>query len=157
MNTIKSINSYKLFFITFVCAAVIFASCKSSDTQAFETAQLLGSNEAPPVTTKGSGTVEGNYNTKTKVITLNLKWSLGNPGDTTTMGHIHQGAVGVSGPVFIPFTNLPSGSTDQQFNFTSQPLTGEQEADLMAGSYYVNVHSNTYPGGELRAQLVLKK
>lgn len=156
MNAIKFINSYKLFFITMVCAAVLFTSCNSSDTQAFETAQLTGANQAPPVTTKGSGTVEGNYNAKTKVITLDLKWSLGNTADTTIMGHIHKGAVGVSGPVVIPFTGLPSGATDQQFNFTSQPLTTEQETDLKAGNYYVNLHSNTDPGGELRAQLILK-
>lgn len=156
MNTIKLINSYKLFFITVVCAAVLFTSCNNSDTQAFETAQLSGSNEAPPVTTTGSGTVEGNYNTKTKVITLNLKWSLGNPGDTTTMGHIHKGAAGVSGPVVVPFEGLPSGATDQQFSFTSQPLTTEQESELKAGDYYVNIHSNTNPGGELRGQLILK-
>lgn len=156
MDTIKFINKYKLFFIAILCAAVVFASCKSDDTQAFETKQLLGSNEAPPVTTSGSGTLDGNYNTKTKEITLDLKWSLGNKDDTTTMGHIHKGAVGVSGPVVIPFTGLPKGSTDQQFNFVSQPLTAEQEEDLKAGSYYVNIHSTTHPGGELRAQLILK-
>lgn len=156
MNTFKLINSYKLFFITVVCAAVLFTSCNNSNTQAFETAQLSGSNEVPPVTTKGSGTVEGNYNTNTKVVTLDLKWSLGNPGDTTLMGHIHKGAAGVSGPVVIPLKGLPSGATDQQFSFTSQPLTAEQEADLKAGDYYVNIHSNTDPGGELRAQLILK-
>lgn len=157
MNTIKLINSYKLFFITVICAALLFTSCNNnSDTQAFETAQLSGSNQAPPVTTKGSGTVEGNYDSKTKVITLNLKWSLGNPGDTTIMGHIHKGAAGVSGPVVIPFVDLPSGATDQQFSFTSPALTAEQEADLKAGDYYVNIHSNTDPGGELRAQLILK-
>ena len=156
MNTIKLINSYKLFFITVVCAAVLFTSCNNSDTQALETAQLSGSNQAPPVTTKGSGTVEGNYDAKTKVITLNLKWSLGNPGDTTTMGHIHKGATGISGPVVIPFADLPSGATDQQFTFTSEPLTAGQETELKAGDYYVNIHSNTDPGGELRAQLILK-
>ncbi len=90
------------------------------------------------------------------MITLNLKWSLGNPGDTTTMGHIHKGAAGVSGPVVIPFEALPSGATDQQFSFTSQPLTAEQEAELKAGDYYVNIHSNANPGGELRGQLILK-
>ena len=156
MNTIKFINKYKLFFITIVCAAVVFASCNSGDTQAFQSGKLLGSNEAPPVTTTGSGTLDGNYNTKTKEITLNLKWSLGNKDDTTTMGHIHKGEVGVSGPVVIPFTKLPNGSTNQEFNFVSQPLTAEQEASLKAGSYYVNIHSTTSPGGELRAQLLLK-
>ncbi|MEO8823019.1 MAG: CHRD domain-containing protein [Ginsengibacter sp.] len=156
MKTIKFINKYKLFFITVVCAAVVLASCSSGDTQAFQPKQMLGSSEAPPVTTSGSGTLDGNYNSKTKEITLDLKWSLGNKDDTTTMGHIHKGAEGVSGPVVIPFTELPKGSTDQEFKFVSQPLTAEQEEDLKAGAYYVNIHSNTFPAGELRAQLLLK-
>jgi hypothetical protein len=157
MNSNKFFSPKKLlFFAAFLFTAVFFISCKNNDTQNFETKQLLGTNEAPPVTTKGSGSVEGNFNSKTKVITLHLSWSLGNPGDTTTMGHIHKGAVGESGPVVIPLLDLPKGSTDQHFNFVSQPITSEQEADLKAGSYYVNIHSNTDPGGELRAQLILK-
>lgn len=156
MNTIKLFRSYKLFFVAAVCSTVFFTSCSSSDTLTIKPAQLSGSNEAPPVTTTGSGTVDGTYNTKTKEITLNLKWSLGNSGDTTLMGHIHKGAVGVSGPVVVPLKGLPSGATDQQFTFTSEPLTAEQETDLKAGDYYVNIHSNSHPGGELRAQLVLQ-
>ena len=156
MKTIKLLRPYKLFFVAAACVTLFFTSCSSSDTVAIKQAQLSGSNEVPAVTTKGSGTVEGNYNTKTKEITLNLKWSLGNPGDTTLMGHIHKGAVGVSGPVVIPLKGLPSGATDQQFTFTSDPLTTEQESDLKAGDYYVNIHSNSNPGGELRAQLVLQ-
>ncbi|MEO6894056.1 MAG: CHRD domain-containing protein [Ginsengibacter sp.] len=156
MNAIKLINKYKIFFIILVCGAMVFASCSSGDTQAFQSKEMLGSSEVPAVTTTGKGTLEGNYNTKTKEITLDLKWSLGNPNDTTTMGHIHKGAEGVSGPVVIPFTDLPKGSTDQEFKFVSQPLTPEQESDLKAGSYYVNIHSNSFPAGELRAQLLLK-
>jgi len=156
MKPTRFINSYKLFFITLVCAAVAFTSCNSSDAQAFKTQQFLGSNEVPANSSTGSGTLDGNFNTKTKVVTLNLKWSLGKTGDTSTMAHIHKGAVGVGGPVVIPIKGLPSGSTNQEFSFVSGPLTAEQEAELKAGSYYVNIHSNTYPGGELRAQLILK-
>ena len=78
------------------------------------------------------------------------------PSGLPTNGKI-KGEVGVSGPVVIPFTDLPKGSTDQEFNFVSQPLTAEQEEELKAGSYYVNIHSTSYPGGELRGQLILKK
>lgn len=156
MKTVKFINAYSLWFIAVLCSAVIFTSCENNGTHEFKSMELSGANQAPPVSTTGSGTLEGNYNPETKVITLNLKWSLGNPADTTTMGHIHKGAVGESGPVVIPFENFPSGSTDQEFKFTSEPLTVEQEADLNAGVFYTNIHSNTNPGGELRAQLVLK-
>jgi hypothetical protein len=34
-----------------------------------------------------------------------------------------------------------------------QTLNAEQEADLKAGLYYVNLHSATYTDGEIRGQL----
>ena len=35
-------------------------------------------------------------------------------------------------------------------------LTPAQVADLMAGRYYVNLHTAKNPGGEIRAQLTAK-
>jgi hypothetical protein len=34
-----------------------------------------------------------------------------------------------------------------------QTLNAEQVTDLKAGLYYVNLHSATYPNGEIRGQL----
>jgi CHRD domain-containing protein len=33
-------------------------------------------------------------------------------------------------------------------------LSDAQVADLMAGMYYVNIHTDAYPAGEIRGQLV---
>jgi hypothetical protein len=35
-------------------------------------------------------------------------------------------------------------------------VTAAQVTQLKAGQYYVNVHSTTFPGGEIRGQLVLR-
>jgi hypothetical protein len=32
-------------------------------------------------------------------------------------------------------------------------LTSQEEADLKNGLYYVNIHSDAYPDGEIRGQL----
>ena len=34
--------------------------------------------------------------------------------------------------------------------------TAEQESDLMAGMYYLNIHSALSPSGEIRGQLMKK-
>ena len=156
MIVIKFFRKNKFMILAALFMAVIITSCQNNEELALKTMQLSGASEAPPNNSTGSGTVEGNYNSKTKIVSLTIKWSLGNASDTTTMGHIHKGAVGESGPVVIPFVGLPSGSKDQEYHFTSEPLTTEQEADLKAGNYYANIHSSAHPAGELRAQLVLE-
>ena len=34
------------------------------------------------------------------------------------------------------------------------PLSAAQQADLLAGLWYVNIHSSQFPGGEIRGQVV---
>lgn len=64
-------------------------------------------------------------------------------------GHIHMAPVGVNGPAVFPFSELTSS-----INYTSLPLNSEQDADLYASLYYVNLHTTTYPNGEIRGQLI---
>jgi hypothetical protein len=33
-------------------------------------------------------------------------------------------------------------------------LTAAQEADLLANNYYVNLHTDAFPAGEIRGQLI---
>jgi CHRD domain len=68
------------------------------------------------------------------------------------MWHIHKGAVGVAGPVVLDL-----GTTfTSPFSFSTSALTAEQEADLKAGLYYVNIHTIAVPSGEIRGQLAVQ-
>lgn len=100
------------------------------------------------VNSKAKGTVVGSYNPTTKILTVTLNHS----DITPTAWHIHKGAEGVAGPVIFDL-----GSTfTSPFTYTSMALTTEQEADLKAGLFYVNVHSKMAPSGEIRGQLSAK-
>lgn len=73
-------------------------------------------------------------------------------GFTGVASHVHQGAVGVSGPVILPLAdggggvwNVPDGSL----------LTSAQVSSFLAGGLYGNVHSVAFSGGEIRGQLNL--
>src|SRR5207237_624209 len=55
-------------------------------------------------------------------------------------------------PVLFPFSGVPAataGSIPQQ----TFAITPAQVADLQAGLYYMNVHTTTFPNGEIRGQL----
>jgi hypothetical protein len=64
------------------------------------------------------------------------------------MGHIHgPAAAGANAGVSVPFTNPASPITGQA------TLTDAQASALMGGMMYVNIHSSTHPGGEIRGQI----
>ncbi|MBD0260423.1 MAG: CHRD domain-containing protein, partial [Cytophagales bacterium] len=51
-------------------------------------------------------------------------------------------------------TGFPTGSTNQTFSSATPALDATQEQELLNGKWYVNIHSSTVPGGELRGQLL---
>ena len=84
-------------------------------------ATLNGTSEVPANTSTATGTATGSYNKTTKILTVNVTYS----GITPSIGHIHVGAVGVSGPVVFPFTDLMS-----PISYTSPALTAARIASL---------------------------
>ncbi|MFT3828415.1 MAG: CHRD domain-containing protein [Opitutaceae bacterium] len=71
----------------------------------------------------------------------------------TTASHVHQAPPGVNGPVLIPLTLTPLGSTFGSGHFDSV-ITEAQALAILSGDTYVNVHTTAYPGGEIRGQIV---
>jgi hypothetical protein len=109
---------------------------------------LQASQVGGTVNSNGSGVVIVRYNTVTRLLE-----HFGNYRGLTatiTNQHIHTGAPGVSGPVTIPLAG--TGGTSGGLT-GSQVLTVAQETDLLAGNMYTNIHTSTYPSGEIRGQL----
>ena len=98
----------------------------------------------PPVQTSASGdgtisvaddgTVSGSVTTK---------------GIQGTAAHIHMGAPGSNGPVFVPFTK--DGDTYKAA--AGAKLNADQLKAFKSGQLYFNVHSAANPNGEIRGQL----
>ena len=129
-----------------LAACVVFASPAVAETISFK-ADLKASGAVPPNDSKGTGAVTATYDTASKKLTWKGNYS-GLTGPAT-MAHFHGPAEpGKNAGVAVPIT--PSTSPFEN----SANLTDAQAADLLAGRWYVNVHTAAHPGGEIRGQLV---
>lgn len=111
-------------------------------------AAMSGAQEVPPVPTNGTGnaclTIDAGG-------TITVTGGFANLTGAVSMAHVHIGAPGVSGGIVFPLTvtgGPNSGTLAGSFNPSPTNLM-----DLRAGNWYVNVHSSTAPGGEIRGQL----
>ena len=110
-------------------------------------ATLDAKSEVPPNASAGTGTADIDYDADTK----KLSWKLTYSGLTgpATAAHFHGPAEpGKNAGVAVAIPNATSSPTEG-----SATLTDAQAADLMAGKYYVNVHTAANPGGEIRGQV----
>jgi hypothetical protein len=110
-------------------------------------ATLSSAAEVPSNASGGTGTLEAKLDKSTGVLTYKLTYS-GLTGPAT-MGHFHGPAMpGANAGVVVPFANPASPIAGQA------TLTAAQQADLLAGKWYVNVHTAQNPGGEIRGQVL---
>lgn len=115
------------------------------------TTRMSGAQEVPAVTTNGRGFGRVVLNAAETQITASFYWE-GLTG-TTTVGHIHTGAAGATGPVTFDMTP-PTGANNGSVVDKVFTITPAQVATLRAGGMYFNVHSTTNAGGEVRGQIL---
>lgn len=113
-------------------------------------ASLTGGQETPANSSMGTGTLTGTYDPSTYKITYTLTWSKIS-GAPTEM-HFHgPAAVGVSGPVVVSITGFPATASGTLSG--TAVITQGQAGDLLSGRWYVNIHTATFPNGEIRGQI----
>jgi hypothetical protein len=118
--------------------------------------ELTGAAEVPgPGDPDATATAELLVVPAANLICYRLTWQ---GIDGTVFGaHIHEGAVGVAGPVVVTLFGGPLGpSTAFSGTGSFQSCTRSAEADDIAANpanYYVNIHSDVYPNGAVRGQL----
>jgi hypothetical protein len=84
-----------------------------------------------------------------------LKWNITfqNLSGPAILAHFHSGPPGVAGPVRIDIgtvSGLNSPMIGQAF------LTAPQENGLLSGNWYINIHTQTNPRGEIRGQVTVE-
>lgn len=136
----------------FLCCVLFFVIQKDSFAILYSiNSSMSGANEIPAVA-GGSGTFTGSYNSVTKIITYTISF---NVVGTITAGHYHGPAtVTQNAGVVQGFIGLPTGVSTGSFTNSSAALNATQEGQLLGGLFYANLHTNVFPGGAVRGQLL---
>ena len=116
-----------------------------ADTMKYK-GMLNGATEVPANDTKGTGSIEADYDTATK----KLSWSGEYAGLTgpAIAAHFHgPAAPGVNAGVLVPVD-----AKETPFKGSAM-LSDEQAKDFADGKVYFNIHTTANKGGEIRGQL----
>jgi len=159
---LKLLASSALIFV-FLGLIFVHHTANTNDTQALMhevfhelEAALDGANEVPPVSTDASGTAEMTYNETTKTFELDVHVD-GLDLEDLIAAHIHTGGIGVNGPIIVdlgPTSEWTVGASIER-EVVGGDFPEANESDLLAGDTYINVHTMSYPGGEVRGQLIV--
>jgi hypothetical protein len=125
---------------------LITSAVVNAETVKFK-ANMNATQEAPPNDSKGKGTADVSFDTASK----ELNWTVTFEGLTgpATVAHFH----GPAEPGKTAGVALSLGQNVMSPIKGKATLTDAQAADLMAGRWYVNVHTAAHGAGEIRGQV----
>ena len=134
----------KLGLVVIAALALLLATTALAANKTI-TVSMSGGQETPKGDPNGKGTAKITLEQSKGKVCFKLTWSgIGTP----VAAHIHKGKKGVAGPVVIPFFSAPKHSACVK---ASKSLV--RKIVKNPAGYYVNIHTQAFPAGALRAQL----
>lgn len=141
--------SLSLRTVAAAAAMLAFAMSPAFAEQVKFAADLTGGAEVPPTDSAATGKVEAMLDTDTKMFTWTITYDgLSGP---VTGAHFHGPAA--ADATADPVVPIPDDK------LATSPIAGEatlddaQIADLQAGMWYLNIHTEKFPDGEIRGQV----
>ena len=108
---------------------------------------LSGSQEVPAVTTMSMATAVVEIDEDLPAFSVSVDVS----GLTDVTGvHVHDGGIGMNGPVAFPLTDAGNGT----YVLAETNISPSNLDALTSGEWYLNVHTTANPNGEVRGQIV---
>lgn len=140
----KASQQYRL--IILACGASLACAAPTMAAMVELQADLKASNEVPPNESTGTGSVTATFDTDSNK--LSWKGAVSGLSGQVTAAHFHAAEAGRNGAVAVAIIGVDKGSFEG-----SATLTDTQAEDLMAGKWYVNIHTATHKAGEIRGQI----
>jgi hypothetical protein len=130
-------------------ALLALAPAAFAATETFS-ADLKAASEVPANDSKGAGTLTATYDTTSKKLAYTASYKdLSGPA---TMAHFHGPAdAKTNAGVVVPVKEMAPMTLKGEAT-----LTDAQAADLEAGKWYFNIHTEKNKGGEIRGQVMKK-
>jgi CHRD domain len=121
---------------------------------------MTGAKETPANPSTGTGSLDVSYNKASKILTYKVTWQ--DLSDTITLMHIH--GLAPAGYAASPVQNILLQKNEKSFPFRGGSYSGTllvdgakiKEDDLLNNLFYMNIHTKTYPAGEIRGQIVFQ-
>lgn len=118
---------------------------------------MTGAQETPGNPSPATGSLDVYYHKGNKVLNYTFRWS----GLTDTIVGIHIHGLAPTGYAAAIVQNILTTKNEAGFPYRGGSYTGTlivdgakvKEQDLLNHLYYVNIHTKTYPGGEIRGQI----
>jgi hypothetical protein len=130
---------------------------KKKKTFNFKADPMTGANEVPgPGVNDPLGSGSSTFRIKGNQICGTFNFTTTTPNSTVSGTHIHQAAAGVNGPIVVDFQIATIG-VEKCLTCTSggscdPGILGQIKAN--PSGFYANIHTNAFPNGAVRGQLV---
>ena len=118
-------------------------------------AVLRGPNENPSADPDGTGTAMVTFRTptRTQICVVLFVDAIDTPRPGGSGAHIHRGGGSVNGPVVVTLTPPAAGTLGVSRSCVGISAALSAEIRGSPAAFYVNVHTDSFPGGAVRGQL----
>ncbi len=114
---------------------------------------LTGSQSVPMNVTSATGSATVIVDDVLDTVSVDMSFT-GLIGGDASAAHIHCCvATDANAPVVIPFTGFPN-TTSGTYSNTFTGVSVDNITGIEAGTAYINIHNATFPGGEIRGDIL---
>ena len=143
-------KNLRILSVTLTCVFMLLAnSAGAAIINLQSTIDGAQANAGAGTGSPGTGFATMTLDDVTKLFSWDISWS-GLDGNIT-VAHFHGPAAGgQNAGVQVNFGAI-SGLSSPSIGSTT--ISAQQEVDLLAGLWYINIHTDFFPGGEIRGQV----
>jgi hypothetical protein len=139
-----------------ILASAVVAACGAAASAQPFNFVVQPQQEVPPNNTNAAGSAQLLYNDAANTFNIDVQ-VFGIALNQITGFHIHNAPVGVNGPIVIALDALGGQwqANGQGIRLTMNNVSiGNFEAQLFSANLYFNLHTNSFPGGQIRGQII---